>query len=74
MESSELVKNIMRAAYRVIPHILTEDIPLECIRQISIKTSDSPSLPFYSHLSSAEIKAYKKSKAPSGQEKKKSKK
>lgn len=63
MVGKDLVKNIMHGAYSLIAHITSSDskIIAENIRQISIKTHNSPSLPIYSHLSAAEIKTYLKS-------------
>lgn len=59
----DLVKNIIHGAYNLIAQITSADskIDAESIRQISIKTHNSPSLPIYNHLSVAEMKAYKKS-------------
>ena len=58
-DTSALVKNIMRGVYRVIPHILTKDLAPSVIRQITIKTFNSPSLPIYNYLGEKEAQAYK---------------
>lgn len=50
MTNSDLVKNIMRGAYRFLPYIL-EDVDVSKVRQISIKGYNSPSLPIYNYLS-----------------------
>lgn len=50
----------MAAAYGVLPEILKEKgMSLSCLRQLSIKLSNSVSLPFYSRLSLREIEAWK---------------
>lgn len=59
MDKAELVKNIMRGVYRVIPHILTKDLAPSAIRQITIKTFNSPSLPIYNFLGEKEAQAFK---------------
>jgi hypothetical protein len=58
-DTSALVKNIMRGVYRVIPHILTKDLAPSVIRQITVKTFNSPSLPIYNYLEEKETQAYK---------------
>jgi hypothetical protein len=55
----ESVKNIMHAAYSLIANILENNIKVEHIRQISIKTYNSPSLPIYNFLNQEEIKCFK---------------
>ena len=59
MDTPDLVRNIMRGVYRVIPHILTKDLSPSVIRQITIKTFNSPSLPIYNYLGENEVLAYK---------------
>lgn len=59
METSELVKNIMRGVYRVIPHILGHDLSPSDIRQITLKTFNSPSLPIYNYLDKKYVDGYK---------------
>ena len=59
MDKAELVKNIMRGVYRVIPHILTKDLAPSAIRQITIKTFNSPSLPIYNFLGEKEAQAFR---------------
>jgi ribosome biogenesis protein UTP30 len=56
MPSSELVKNIIRAVYRMIPHIVGSEVPLTKIRQICIKGYNTPSLPIYNYLNEEEVK------------------
>ena len=53
MKSRDLVKNIMHGAYGLASHIGYSDKNLKAsdIRQINIKTYNSPSLPIYNHLS-----------------------
>ena len=55
MNNKDLVKNIMHGAYGLISQILMCDkrIKTEDIRQISIKTYNSPCLPIYNHLTKA---------------------
>lgn len=59
MSTRDLVKNIMHGAYGLISHILGAGIEPENIRQISIKSYNSPSLPIYNFLSEQEIQSYK---------------
>jgi hypothetical protein len=59
MSNADLVKNIMRATYRFLPHIL-EEVGVEKVRQISIKGFNSPSLPIYNYLSPEEVSLYQK--------------
>jgi hypothetical protein len=61
MADSDLVKNIMRAAYRFLPYVL-EEVGVEKVRQISIKGYNSPSLPIYNYISPEEISLYQKHK------------
>jgi len=60
MTNAQLVKNIMRATYRLLPHIVGEEIGFDKIRQISIKGYNTPSLPIYNYISKEEAKIYKK--------------
>ena len=50
MDVKELVKNVMRGAYGLVAHILDGTITADQVRQISIKTYNSPSLPIYCGL------------------------
>ena len=50
MANRDIVKNIMHGAYRMLSHLKKEGIDFENVRQISIKTFNSPSLPIYNHL------------------------
>ena len=58
MENRDIVKNVMHGAYRLLGHLKKSGIECESVRQISIKTFNSPSLPIYNHLTEEEIKAY----------------
>ena len=58
MDTSALVQNIMRGAYRFLPHIL-EGVGADQVRQIAIKGYNSPSLPIYNHISAEEVAIYK---------------
>lgn len=60
MSNPDLVKNVMRGIYRALPHIVGSEVSLDHVRQISLKTYQSPSLPIYSHLTKTEIAAYQK--------------
>lgn len=51
MPVREQVKNIMHASYSLIAHILDSKVKPEHIRSVSLKTYNSPSLPFYNFLS-----------------------
>ena len=59
MSVRESIKNIMHAAYSLIANILENNIKVEDIRQISIKTYNSPSLPIYNFLTQEEINCFK---------------
>lgn len=61
MSNSDLVKNIMHAAFRFLPYII-EEVGVEQVRQISIKGYNSPSLPIYNYLSPTEIDIYQRNK------------
>ena len=61
MSNGDLVKNIMRGAYRFLPYVL-ENIDVSKVRQISIKGYNSPSLPIYNFLSKDEVSNYQKHK------------
>lgn len=50
MTARELVKNIMHGSYSLISNILDNVVGPENIRQICIKTYNSPSLPLYNYL------------------------
>jgi len=47
MELKSIVKNIIHAVYNTVPHILKQSLKHTRIKQISIKTSQSISLPIY---------------------------
>ena len=59
MSNPDLVKNIMRGAYRFLPHVL-EGVDVSKVRQISIKGYNSPSLPIYNYVSPEEISYFQK--------------
>lgn len=61
MSNPDLVKNIMRAAYRFLPYVI-EDVGVNKVRQISIKGYNSPSLPIYNFISEEEVAIYQKNK------------
>jgi len=55
MDAKDLVKNIHSAALTLVAHLLEQGkLDWENVRRISLKTSSSPSLPLYSHLTEAE--------------------
>lgn len=54
----EQVKNIINAAINALPHILGK-LDFGFVRQISIKTSRSPSLPIFNQLTLGEIQSLK---------------
>ncbi len=47
MELKSVVKNVIHAVYNTIPHILKQSLKHTKIKQISIKTAQSISLPIY---------------------------
>lgn len=59
MEVRDLVKNVIHGVYNTIPHLLSKTVECSAIRQISIKTSKSPSLPIFNQLSAEEIAAFR---------------
>lgn len=61
MSNSDLVKNIMRSTYRLLPYIL-EGVDASKVRQISIKGYKSPSLPIYNYISPEEVSYFQKYK------------
>ena len=54
MTNPQLVKNVMQAAYKFLPHVI-EEVGIQQVRQISLKAYNSPSLPIYNYLSPQEI-------------------
>lgn len=58
MKNKDIVKNIMHGAYKIVSHLREAGLTFENVRQISIKTYNSPSLPVYNYLSSEEVKMY----------------
>ena len=61
MTTPELVKNIMQATYKLLPHVL-EDVGVDRVRQIAIKGYNTPSLPIYNYLSPEEVQLYLQNK------------
>ena len=61
MSNRDIVKNIMHGAYRLVSSLKSFKIEFESIRQISIKTYNSPSLPIYSYLTAEEVSSYRES-------------
>lgn len=57
MDIKDVVKNIIHGVYNTVPHILRESIKHTRVRQISIKTSSSISLPIFNQLTKSEIGA-----------------
>jgi hypothetical protein len=49
----------MRGIYRVLPYVLGSELSPKEVRQVTIKTFNSPSLPIYNHLDEKYVKAYK---------------
>ena len=63
MKVGDQVKNIEAAILGLASHLLnTGELELGNIRRVSIKTSKSPSLPVYSHLTDRELALKSKSK------------
>ena len=58
MNTSSLVQNIMRGAYRFLPYIL-EGVKVDQVRQIAIKSYNSPSLPIYNFLPPTDVGVFK---------------
>ena len=49
----------MRGIYRTIPHILGSELSPSDVRQITIKTFNSPSLPIYNYLDEKYVNTYR---------------
>ena len=58
METKEVLNNVIRVIQRVIPYFLLTGIKLKDIQCISLKSEETPDLPFYSHLSKSEAMSY----------------
>lgn len=58
MAVKDIVKNIIHGAYNTVPHILREAIKHTKVRQLSIKTAGSISLPILNQLSPEEVEAF----------------
>lgn len=59
MTTRQSVKNIMHGAYWLVAYILDNNLNPEHIRQICVKTYNSPSLPIYNFLSPEEVNQFK---------------
>lgn len=59
MTTRQSVKNIMHGAYWLVAYVLDNGLSPEHIRQICVKTYNSPSLPVYNFLSPDEISQFK---------------
>jgi hypothetical protein len=58
-KDDELVKNILQGTLNVLPYILYEPgMNLAALRSISIKVSNSMSIPIFARLSEREIEAW----------------
>ena len=55
MDLKDIVKNVIHGVYNTIPHILKQSLKHTSIRQISIKTFNSISLPIFNQLTQNEI-------------------
>ena len=60
MSTPDLVKNIMRGVYRILPHIVGSEMGFKEVRQISIKGYNTPAFPIYNFISEEEKKVYLK--------------
>lgn len=56
----EVVKNVIRGAYGLVAQVLDGKISPKNVRQIAIKTFNSPSLPIYTALTQEELEAFQK--------------
>lgn len=59
MDVKDIVKNVIHGVYNTLPHLFSKDIQCDAVRQISVKTSKSPSLPIFNQLTIQEISAFK---------------
>jgi hypothetical protein len=50
----------MRGIFRTLPHILGKELNPSDVRQITIKTFNSPSLPIYNYLDEKLVTIYRK--------------
>lgn len=58
MSVKDTVKNVIHGIYNTVPHILRDAIKHTRVRQISIKTADSISLPIFNQLTDEEVKSF----------------
>jgi len=58
MKPMKSVANIIVAIYKAVPHIIKDAIKPGKIQSITVKTSTSPELPIYTHLSKKDALAY----------------
>lgn len=58
MKPKECLSNIVGAIYKALPHIIREEIKPNKIQCITLKTSSSPELPIYCHLSKIDVASY----------------
>jgi hypothetical protein len=54
----------MRGVFRALPYILGSELQSSDIRQISLKTFNSPSLPIYNFLKTEEVEGFSKVEKP----------
>lgn len=58
-EVKDIAKNVIHGIYNLIPHILKDaHVKHNNVRQISIKTASSISLPIFNQLTDEEINSY----------------
>jgi len=57
MDVKDVVKNVIHGVYNTIPHLLKHSLKHTAVRQISIKTFNSISLPIFNQLTEKEIGA-----------------
>ena len=58
MDNKENVQNFKQCVNQVIPHILKYDIPLDELRNISIKGNNTIELPIFNHINEDYLKIY----------------
>jgi len=58
MDSEDILKNIINASAKTIPHILKWGVEFHDLKTISLKLTNSIELPIYNQLSPEEVLAY----------------
>ena len=58
MNNKENIQNLKQCVEQVVPHILKYDIPLDELRNISIKGNNTVELPIFNHIKEEDLKIF----------------